>query len=188
MIGGLLLAAGAGTRMGMPKALVRDDTGQAWLERSVRVLELGGCDEITVVLGASSVEAARLVPTGTRVVVAHDWATGMSVSLRAGLEALQEASSVTAVLVHLVDLPDVGAGVVRRLAARATGTTALARACYEGRPGHPVLIGRDHWQGVVSEIEGDRGARRYLADHETTLIECGDLATGRDRDRRSQRG
>ena len=58
----------------------------------------------------------------------------------------------------------------------------LARAAYDGEPGHPVLLGHDHWAGVVATAQGDRGARDYLADHDVLLVECGDLATGRDRD------
>ena len=54
---GLLLAAGAGRRMGMPKALVRDDAGEPWLVRGVRALRDGGCDAVTVVLGAGAEEA-----------------------------------------------------------------------------------------------------------------------------------
>ncbi len=54
---GLLLAAGAGSRMGMPKALVHDDRG-AWLQRGVEVLRQGGCDPVVVLLGAPVVLAA----------------------------------------------------------------------------------------------------------------------------------
>jgi nicotine blue oxidoreductase len=64
----------------------------------------------------------------------------------------------------------------------ATGPGVLARAAYDGEPGHPVLLGRDHWPGVVASAAGDRGARDYLAAREVTLVECGDLATGHDRD------
>jgi len=64
------------------------------------------------------------------------------------------------------------------------GPAALARATYDGRPGHPVLLGRDHWAGVVQTAVGDYGARAYLADRDVTLVECGDLATGRDVDSR----
>ena len=63
----------------------------------------------------------------------------------------------------LVDLPDVGADVVERLLARPVTATTLARASYDGTPGHPVLIGRDHWAGVIASAQGDRGARDYLA-------------------------
>ena len=54
---GLLLAAGAGSRMGTPKALVRGDDGEPWLVRGVRTLVGGGCTQVDVVLGASAEEA-----------------------------------------------------------------------------------------------------------------------------------
>lgn len=181
VVHGLLLAAGAGSRMGLPKALVRDDAGLSWLALSVDVLRDGGCDRVTVVLGAAAAEARRLVPDGVGVTVATDWASGMAASLRAGLIALADGDADQA-LVHLVDLPDVTAAVVERVLAAGTGPATLARASYDGRPGHPVLLGRDHWEAVSGVAVGDQGARTYLAAHATALVECGDLATGRDVD------
>jgi len=178
---GLLLAAGAGTRMGRPKALVVDDDGTPWLARVVDALRGGGCDEVVVVLGAAADEARGLVPDDVAVVVAADWAEGMSASLRAGLASLDP--SADAALVTLVDLPDVTADVIGRVAAAAHGPDVLARAAYEETPGHPVLIGRDHWAGVIATATGDLGARDYLKPREVVLVECGDLATGRDVDR-----
>ena len=58
----------------------------------------------------------------------------------------------------------------------------LWRAAYAAVPGHPVLIGRDHWAGVATSATGDRGARDYLATNQPLLVECGDLASGRDVD------
>lgn len=176
MISGLLLAAGAGRRMGTPKALVDD-----WLVRSVAVLREGGCDEVTVVLGAAADEARALLPADQRVVVAEDWDEGMGASLRVGLEAL--GPDVEAAVVHLVDLPDVGADVVARVVSPASAA-GLARAAYHGVPGHPVLIGRDHWEDVIEAAVGDQGARGYLKTHDVRLVECGDLAGGDDVDRR----
>ena len=60
----------------------------------------------------------------------------------------------------------------------------LARAAYAGVPGHPVLIGADHWAGVAASARGDSGARQYLSTHAVDLVECGDLASGEDRDTR----
>ncbi|MDH2413447.1 nucleotidyltransferase family protein [Nocardioides sp. CER19] len=197
---GLLLAAGAGSRMGTPKALVSDGDGH-WLPRGVGALLDGGCAAVTVVLGAAVDEALPLLrapdllnrdtpengsegQVPVAAVVARDWAEGMSASLRAGLRAL-EGSDADVAVVHLVDLPDVGRDVVRRvLAAGSTGAGALARAAYGGVPGHPVLLGRDHWAPIAASITGDEGARDYLKTHDTRLVECGDLASGVDVDTR----
>ncbi len=182
-IHGVLLAAGAGSRMGMPKALARDADGEAWLARGVAVLLDGGCGAASVVLGAAADEARALVPDGVDVVVAEDWETGVAASLRAGLTAA-EATDSTAALIHLVDLPDVTGDVVRRVTAHGDHPAGLARAAYDGTPGHPVLIGRDHWPPLLAAVTGDEGARTYLAEHGTVLVECGDLATGQDVDHR----
>lgn len=180
---GLLLAAGAGRRMGGPKALLRDESGTSYVERAVRVLRDGGCDAVTVVLGAAADEVRPLVAhLDVAATVAEDWAEGMGASLRAGL-ADPSLADADAVVVGLVDLPDVGPKVVGRLLERVPPTPdALARAAYDGQPGHPVLLGRAHWAGVVATAEGDRGARDYLRDNPPVLVECGDLATGRDVD------
>ena len=191
-VAGLLLAAGAGRRMGGPKALLRDGHGVPFLDRSVGALLDGGCAGVTVVLGADA-EAARALldeagwtaDDAVQVVLAPDWASGMGASLRAGLAALEpSAADVVGVLVSLVDLPDVGEPVVRRLLDRPVRPETLARASYDGSVGHPVLIGRAHWAGVTGSAGGDRGARDYLAEHrdDVELVECADLATGRDVD------
>ncbi len=166
---GIVLAAGSGTRFGMPKALAAD-----WLSRAVDALRAGGCRDVIVVLGAAVVD----VPPPARAVVAEDWADGMAASLRAGLRA---ATSDPAVL-HVVDIPDVGADVVARVLA-AAGESGLARAVFDGRPGHPVVIARRHWPALLETLHGDQGARVFLAGRDDVVaVECGDLATGRDID------
>ncbi|MFC4787105.1 nucleotidyltransferase family protein [Nocardioides sp. MAHUQ-72] len=181
MIRGVLLAAGAGRRMGGPKALLRDEEGRPWLLRGVEALREGGCEEVTVVLGAAADEAITLLDgAGVDVVLAPDWAEGMGASLRAGLGSLGDDTEVA--VVTLVDLVDVGPDVVRRVVAAEAGPTTLARASYAGVPGHPVLLGRDHWAGVLAAATGDRGARDYLAGRDVALVACEDLASGQDRD------
>lgn len=180
-VAGLVLAAGAGSRLGMPKAVVVDDDGRTWLARSVDALIDAGVDEVIAVVGAHARQARSAAPATVRVIEAVDWHEGMAASLRAGMRALADQSGATAVVVMLVDTPDVGPDVVRRLAGHAAPGT-LARATYSGRPGHPVLIGREHWLGVIATVTGDTGARAYLADHDTVQVECGDLAVGADID------
>jgi CTP:molybdopterin cytidylyltransferase MocA len=181
---GLVLAAGAGLRLrhDAPKPLVTDAAGVTWLERSVAALRDGGADEVYVVVGADATAVEAAVPPGCRTVSAPEWAEGMGASLRAGLTAVErDCPRADAVVVMLVDTPGVSAAVVSRLTARAT-SEALARAAYDGVPGHPVVLGRGHWRGVIAVAAGDRGARDYLSAAEVELVECGDVGSGEDID------
>ncbi|MBQ9916482.1 MAG: nucleotidyltransferase family protein, partial [Microbacterium sp.] len=58
----------------------------------------------------------------------------------------------------------------------------LASAEYAGVPGHPVVIGRDHWVALAAAVRGDVGARPYLRAHGAAAVECGDLWSGVDQD------
>jgi CTP:molybdopterin cytidylyltransferase MocA len=172
-VAGVLLAAGAGTRYGMPKVLAEDGR---WLRACVTALAGGGCDDIVVVLGAALVD----VPAPARAVVADDWADGLSASVRTGVAAV-DASYV---VLHTVDAPDVGADVVRRvLDAARSSSSGLARARYGDRPGHPVVIARTHWPDLLEGLGGDEGARAFLAGRtDVVVVDCGDLASGQDID------
>lgn len=131
-------------------------------------------------LGASG-PAAEIPLPRTTYVHCPDWAEGLGASLAHGLRSLAEGDAEAA-LVHLVDLPDVTAAVARRLLEDEGGSSSLRRAVYEGVVGHPVLIGRDHWEPLIATLSGDRGAGPYLRAHGAEQVECGDLASGRDVD------
>lgn len=187
---GVLLAAGAGRRMGRPKALVVGADGEPWVVRGARVLLQGGCDEVLVVLGASASEAHELLASGSlgervRATDARNWADGLSASLAHGVAAAHEASADVA-LITLVDLPDLSPDAVQRLLAGA-GPATLAQAFYDGRPSHPVAIGRHHLLPLQDALTRppatDRGARSYLAAHAAAEIDCSDLGGGTDVDR-----
>ena len=171
---GVLLAAGAGTRYGKPKVLV-----DGWLTAAVTTLRNGGCDHVVVVLGAAAVPA----PPGVVAVTAADWQVGLSASVRAGLRQAEQLNGDYAVL-HVIDTPDVGAPVVRRIVQRALASrSGLARACFGERPGHPVVIARDHWPAVIDSLSGDHGASAYLRTaRDVEVIDCSDLASGVDHD------
>ena len=170
---GILLAAGAGVRFGMPKVLAAQGE---WLKSAVAALHLGGCDDVVVVLGAAIVD----VPAPARTVVANDWSDGLSASLRTGLSAVEADFAV----LHTVDTPDVGAQVVDRvLAAARSSTSGLARAYFGGTPGHPVVVANRHWTELLRGLRGDEGARTFLAARpDVAEVDCADLASGRDVD------
>ncbi|GEQ13956.1 hypothetical protein KLO01_20030 [Knoellia locipacati] len=187
-VAGLVLAAGAGRRMGGPKALLRlTPSGPSLVETAVTRLHDAGVGDVHVVVGSAAEQVTQRVErAGGIVVAATDWAEGMGASLRRGLEALTDTGADAALLM-LVDLPDVVAEVHARLLEAADDegelTAALVRAAYDGLPGHPVLLGRAHWAAVRESAVGDSGARDYFRAQRPRLVECSDLATGRDIDR-----
>ncbi|MBY0289590.1 MAG: NTP transferase domain-containing protein [Mycobacteriaceae bacterium] len=170
---GILLAAGAGERFGMPKVLSAQGE---WLKSAVAALHHGGCDDVVVVLGAAIVD----VPAPARAVIATGWSDGLSASLRTGLSAVQADFAV----LHPVDTPDVGADAVARvLAAARSSSSGLARAVFGDRPGHPVVVAKRHWTELLRGLRGDEGARAFLsARPDVAEVDCADLATGRDID------
>jgi CTP:molybdopterin cytidylyltransferase MocA len=194
---GLLLAAGAGTRFGGPKALAVDKTGEPWVVHAARALADAGCDPVLIVLGAGGAQAEAMLrssvlwfenPGVVRVVHAENWADGLSASLRAGLADLaglaedgDTGTPIDAVVLVPVDVPDLSAAVIRRLASEVTSRT-LRQAHFAGNPGHPVVIGREHWSALEAGLAGDTGARPYLVEHGVQAVDCDDLGTGLDVD------
>jgi CTP:molybdopterin cytidylyltransferase MocA len=183
-VAGLLLAAGEGSRLGRPKALV-ELGGQTLAERGVALLRDGGADPVLIVTGAVPVTMAS-----AHVVRNPDWRTGMGSSLAAGLRALRAGGTPpgeldsSAVVVALADQPLVGAEAVRRLIAAYREGATVAVAAYDGKPRNPVLIAREHWDCVLELATGDTGARQFLRARPelVRLVECGDTGSPYDVD------
>jgi CTP:molybdopterin cytidylyltransferase MocA len=178
-VAGILLAAGAGSRLGRPKALI-DVGGRPLADRGVALLRAGGAAPVIVVTGATAVDLAG-------VIIVHNprWPTGMGSSLAVGLETVPDQCS--AAVVALVDQPLVGSQSVRRLIAAHLAGASVAVAAYAGQPRNPVLLGREHWPQVVALAAGDSGARQFLRAHPDliTLVECGDTGRPDDIDTRA---
>lgn len=179
---GIVLAAGAGTRYGHPKALARDPGGTAWVTLAAAVLAAAGCDPVLVALVARRDEAAPLVPEAAHIVPVEGWAGGLSETLRCALAAAAETDAVAALLVP-VDTPELPATACARLL-RGAAPDSLARAVYRGEPGHPVLVGREHWRELAGTVSGDQGAGPFLRARGARAVECSDLWHGGDIDRR----
>jgi CTP:molybdopterin cytidylyltransferase MocA len=176
MIGGLILAAGAGTRFGSRSKLLAELDGRPLLEHAVRAqCAVPELERIVVVLGARADEIlARVELLRAEPVTCAEWEDGQSASLRCGVRALL-AGGADRVIVTLGDEPLITPAVVARFVAAPPG----ARAVYGGRPGHPVVLGPDQL-AAISGLSGDRGASALLEGGPT--IECADLWSGRDVD------
>lgn len=165
-VAGLLLAAGAGSRIGGPKALLELD-GRTFVERGVAVLRDAGCDPVLVVIGSGAQTVRPLV--GADVVVALDWSEGVGASLRSGLAVLAKTAAAACV-VTLVDQPLISVDAVRRVVALA-GQADVAVATYAGEPQHPVLLDRVIWSDVAELAVGDVGARAWMRAHPSRVVE-----------------
>lgn len=181
-IAGLLLAAGQGSRLGRPKALV-EVGGMSLAARGAALLRHGGADCVVMVTGAAPVSLPGVITVHN-----PDWRTGMGSSLRAGLAALPGlaggSAGCDAAVVALVDQPLIRPEVVGRLIGAFLAGAQVAVACYEGRPRNPVLFARHWWEQVASSAHGDAGAREFLRSHPdlVTTVECGDAGRPDDLD------
>ena len=170
-VGGLVLAAGQGARFGATKQLARLD-GRPLLEHALGAV--AALAPRVVVLGheAEAIRAAVDLQ-GAQVAVCEDWREGQSASLRCGVAALDE---VDAVVVVLGDQPRITAAAVAAVSAAAgEGGARAVRASYGGRPGHPVLLGRE-LLARVGELRGDVGFRDLLRGVDIREVEVGELA------------
>lgn len=170
----MLLAAGDGTRLGRPKALV-ELAGVRLVDRGVRLLRQGGTAPVLVVTGAAPVELPGVITVHN-----PDWQAGMGSSLAAGLRALPDGCR--AAVVALADQPLVGPAAVQRLVGAFLEGATVAVAAYHGSPRNPVLLGREHWPEVIRLAAGDVGARPFLRAHPelVRVVEC--AGTGRPDD------
>jgi len=173
-VSGIVLAAGASTRMGRPKPLL--PLGDRCLLR--HVIDAAGAarlDEVVVVLGAAADEirsalGADLDPR-VRLVHCPDASEGQSASLRAGLAALDPRADAAAVL--LGDQPEIESATIDAvLAAFLDSERPAARPVYPDaadRPGHPVLLARELFAEAMA-LHGDHGARTLFAAHPEWLL------------------
>lgn len=162
---GLVLAAGAGRRLGQPKAGVIVG-GQRLVDRAVGTLKAGGCRDVLAVL-----RSADLHVPGARIVVNPEPDAGMGSSLRCGLDAVVGLAAdvpgdvaPAACLITLVDLYDIEpAEVAAVLDAYRAGAeiVAVRRA---GQRSHPVLVARRWYSDLARAAVGDQGGRSFFAD------------------------
>jgi CTP:molybdopterin cytidylyltransferase MocA len=154
-IAGIVLAAGAGRRMGGPKALLRRADGTTWAAAAAGLLADAGCAPVLVAVGARAGEVAASLPAGVVTVEVPDWADGPGAGIGRALRhpALEAADAVA---LTLVDLPHLTVDGVRSVLAQAA-PDSLVRAVEDGRPGHPVLLGRTHLARALETAAGGRG-------------------------------
>jgi nicotine blue oxidoreductase len=168
-VAAIVLAAGAGRRMGGPKALVPLAGGTFASVAASRFERVDVAARI-VVIGAQAqrVTARAGLPGGLVVVVNERWAEGMLTSVWAGLAAA-EAQAVDAVLLHPVDNPLVAEATVGAVIEALASGARIAVPSHAGRRGHPAGFARAAWPALrAAALDG--GARSVLAEHPEWVV------------------
>jgi molybdenum cofactor cytidylyltransferase len=176
-LSGIILAAGASTRIGRCKQLL--PIGDvSLLQRVIDQVAAASClVEIVVVLGhrAADIETGLRLPARppARTATNPDYACGLSTSLRVGLRSASAHS--TGAAIFLGDQPHVTAALIDEIAAAfVSARSKVARPVYTIAgtrvPGHPVFLSRAIWPELEG-LTGDRGARSLVAAHPEWLLE-----------------
>lgn len=169
-IAGILLAAGASSRMGEDKALLRWSE-KTFLEHLLAALESSRVGLVRVVLGANADPIQQRIHFGTaEVVVNREWEKGMLSSFVAALDTLPR-DMVEAAVLCLVDHPCISSRLVQTLINRFYETgKPIVVPTYRGQRGHPTLFAAR----LFDEIRAaplDVGARQVVYQHEADILE-----------------
>lgn len=164
----LVLAAGASTRLGQPKQLVRIG-GRPVLHGVVSRAAAIGDHTVTVVIGAHAADLTRLLAqTPASVVVNRHWQEGMASSIRCGLAAVPV--SAESVLILLGDQVAVTTDDLKRLVNACQGQEGMiVAASYDQRVGVPAIFPRECFS-ELAQLRGDVGARQLLERHSHRLV------------------
>ncbi len=167
----VLLAAGAGSRMGhRPKSLLLLD-GEPLIRRHVRHLQQAGAASITVVLGhyASDIAAAL---TGLNIHILHNPRPedGLVSSQRLGLQAAPDTSE--GVLMMLADQPLLDAADITTLVATFAARPADKHMVFpmvDGTPGNPVMLSQTALEAILAQGP-DFGCKEWRQAHKAQVL------------------
>jgi molybdenum cofactor cytidylyltransferase len=172
-LAGLLLAAGASTRMGSPKQLALLD-GQPLVARSARVLLESPCDEVFVAVGASARRVAEALDgLAVRIVEIPGWREGLATSIAGGIAKIEaERPPFDGALLLHADQARVESEALGALVAAFESDGSMAAARYANTLGVPAVFARRHFAALRS-LSGDRGAKELLSSSRD--VACVDL-------------
>lgn len=160
-LGALILAAGASTRLGQPKQLLRVN-GETLVERAIRIAREAGAETVMVVLGANYqaiFDVLQPHQPQLRILLNQRWAEGMGTSIALGAAAA-ERHNVDDLLVLTCDQIAVTPEHLRELVA-ASHREHVVASTYAGHRGVPALFPEFSFH-ALQRLSGDRGARDLL--------------------------
>lgn len=180
-VGAIVLAAGAGTRMGDRVKQLLPWAGKTLVENAVDVALHSAVDEKIVVLGAHADEIRPVLGAlPVRVVTNPQWVEGHSTSIRLGLRVL--SPSMDAAIFINADQPFLTPEIVNAIIQRYAETDAtIVAPVYAGKRGSPVLFRRTHFD-EFQRLRGEEGGREVLVRHPVEVVSFPSAEPGIDVD------
>jgi len=169
-IGAVILAAGASSRMGKPKQLLKYG-GQTLVRRAVLAARGAECNPVVIVTGAHGEELKEeLHGLNLREANNPEWESGIGSSIRAGIQAVVKANDkVTALILMLCDQPFVTSDVLSGLiTTHREGGGEIVASSYGGTIGVPALFGKAFFAELV-RLESGAGAKQVIQRHLTQV-------------------
>lgn len=166
-VAAVVLAAGASSRLGEPKQLLRDHNDEALVHKVAREALAAGAQPVIVVVGAAKDEVRDVLSDlqVTTVVNIH-WSEGLASSIRAGV---REAANADALLLLTCDMPSVGIPHLTMMMESLHAGAVRVASSYDYTRGIPAIIRREEF-AALEALSGDRGAKALLMQKDTALV------------------
>ncbi len=170
-IAAIILAAGTSSRMGDRHKVLIEIGGRPMVSHAIEAAGAAGLSPVIVVTGAQAEKVQRSFGS-SKVIVVHnpDYASGLSSSLRAGLQALGPDVDGAAIL--LADMPSITATHLQKLLAAFSpdDDRAIVVPTHNDKWGNPMIWARRFFSDMQS-LQGDRGARTLAQNHQEFVVE-----------------
>lgn len=180
----LLLAAGASSRMGSPKQLLKwgDST---LLNHSINQAVKSKAIDVFVLLGANhKIISKSIENTSISLLVNDDWNQGMGNTISFGVSHIQ-GLNYDGVLLMLVDQPLIDSTYLNNLiAVFDTSKKSIIASSYHKGAGVPAIFDKSHYP-ELSALNGDQGAKQLIINYQgnTKIIDAGNLLADIDTDK-----
>lgn len=176
----ILLAAGQSTRFEEGSKLTYLINEKPLISWSLSPLINSNLEKITVVTGGHAETINKQLTSiknkNTNITVIHNenYKLGMGASIAAGMSAVSQ--NCEGVFICLADMPKISKGIITELSnnyaqeqkTETINKKSIFRPTYQGRPGHPVLFSKTHFE-KLSALGGDHGAKEIIRQNKDQL-------------------
>lgn len=170
-VSAIILAAGRSSRShGAHKLLSLVDDKSVIAHSADAITKAGISSAITITGEAHEEIESILARSGTKLVHNDKFSDGMGSSIAVGIKQIEQTCEFA--LIYLGDMPFVQPSSIEALisASLSASPSAILMPTFNGKRGHPVLWGKQHFR-ALSQLALDVGGRDIIRDNAERVIE-----------------